>query len=122
MNKNKLTYLQDQILCHNIKLEIIDISNNHIPVIFQNTFAANTELRSINLHANLITQISPGAFHTNHNITDVDLSHNKLQELDQDVFSETQIKTLNLRGITALPPKAFQGMLSSRNCFWITTV
>jgi hypothetical protein len=136
MNKNKLTCLHDQILCHNIKLQIIDISNNHIPIIFQNTFAANTELRSINLRANLITQISPGAFHTNHNITDVDLSHNKLQELDHDVFSETQIKTLNLRGneltmtgnvpllkapllekldlglcgITALTPKAFQGM------------
>jgi hypothetical protein len=136
MNTNKLIYLHDQILCHNIKLQVIDFSNNLIPVIFQNTFVANTELRSINLRANLITQIFPGAFHTNHNITDIDLSHNKLQEIDHDVLSETQIKTLNVRaneltmtgnvpllkapllekldlglcGITALPPKAFQGM------------
>jgi Leucine-rich repeat (LRR) protein len=79
----------------------------------------------------------PVLFTLTKNITDVDLSHNKIQDLDDDVFSETQIKTLTLRGnrltmredgplltapnleklnldlsgITALTPKTFQGTL-----------
>jgi Leucine-rich repeat (LRR) protein len=134
---NRLNYLQDQMIPHNLELQIIDFGINLIPVSPQKFFVGNTELRSINLRANNITQISPGTFHTNKNITDLHLSHNKIQELNDNVFAETQIKTLNLRGndltmrgnvlllkapllvkldlgmcgITALPPKTFQGLL-----------
>jgi Leucine-rich repeat (LRR) protein len=81
------------MLPHNIELQIIDFSINLIPVSPQRFFVRNTELRSINLRAKKITQISPGTFHTNKNITALDLSHNKIQELDDDLFAETQINT-----------------------------
>jgi Leucine-rich repeat (LRR) protein len=145
MSNNRLNYLHDQILPHNLELQIIDFIINLIPVSPQKTFIGNTELRSINLRANRITQISPGTFHTNKNITDLDLSHNKIQELNDDLFAETQIKTLNLRGndltmrgnvpllkapllekldlgmcgITALPPKTIQGMLQLKELFLV---
>jgi Leucine-rich repeat (LRR) protein len=89
----------------------------------------------LNLSTNNIIKISPCTFDTNKNINDVDLSHNKIQEIDNDVFLGTKIRTLNLRGnrltmrdvpllqapllekldlrshgITELPPKTFRGM------------
>jgi Leucine-rich repeat (LRR) protein len=98
MRKNRLFCLDEQIFFHNIKLKVIDFSNNEIAAISSLIFRTNTEIQSINLSTNSITQISPGTFDTNKNIIDVDLSHNKLKVLDNNIFLETQIKTLNLRG------------------------
>lgn len=78
-------------------LDNLDLPNNRLENVPENSFNILTKLERLNLHNNNIETIDGNVFQSNLNLTHLFLSRNKLQTFPQSLFQNlTRLRHLNL--------------------------
>ena len=83
------------LLSHKVSLELLDLSNNKLSVLYQDSFSGLIKLKTLDLSSNNISTINGDTFIQLNSLQTLDMSQNSLQSLSDDVFSEL----LNLKNL-----------------------
>ncbi|XP_069140333.1 leucine-rich repeat and immunoglobulin-like domain-containing nogo receptor-interacting protein 1 [Argopecten irradians] len=73
---------------------VLDLSNNNLKVLKQDSFPQLLHLKKLNLQRNQLIRISPRAFDSVSNIDELDISDNKLEHFSMDVSIFISLKNL----------------------------
>lgn len=98
LNDNKLTsidFLFDEV----VYIRILNLSNNKLSTIDNNTFDNNSNLTELNLSKNQIKKLDGVVFKRLINLTSVDLSENLIDSIDvKEIQKLKKLSNLNLNG------------------------
>jgi Leucine-rich repeat (LRR) protein len=87
LQKNRLTYLEEELFAPLKILTTLDISSNNLSYIKRNTFQPLFSLELLNISSNSLKFIYEDQFSALVNLIDLDLSNNSIQYLHQSTFS-----------------------------------
>lgn len=105
-------------LPHNIK--ILDLSNNYITKLTDNSFVKYEYLEILHLHNNSLERLEPKVFNRLRNVLYLDLSFNNLESIPSRSFLDLKaLLTLSLRGnrILSIPAGAFTSVSKLTNLY-----
>jgi Leucine-rich repeat (LRR) protein len=87
LQKNKISYLEENIFSPLKLLLLLDISNNRLMLIKENTFLDLPTLKYLNISSNLLKSVYPRQFLSLVNLIDLDMSNNSIDQIVSQTFS-----------------------------------
>lgn len=97
MGNNDIRVVEEDSLKKLSNLRYLDLSNNYIEIFSEKTFSSSEMLEFVDLSFNLITFISESTFENNSKLKYLNLGGNKLSKLPPKIFMyQTEIVSLHL--------------------------
>ena len=97
LSNNVISSLNGDDLKQASAVEILNLSNNRINIIADDSFAGLANLKEIDLSNNQLSALPPNVFNKSHQLERLSLQNNSLTLITSDLFSSlSQLKVLNL--------------------------